>query len=596
MFHIDTLNHVLRIVSGRNDGLAVQGQAPDGTWQPISGAELYVRVQRLASTLQGWGVVKGDRVAILAENRWEWPVIDFAALALGAIDVPLYATVTAEQVGYMLRDCGAKVLFVSTREQLAKLREAGDLPKLEHVVVMDALNDDHMDAAAGDVVAMSALLASGKREQIGNAAFEKLLSAVQPSDPATIIYTSGTTGEPKGVVLTHGNFAANLNVSTCDFHFDESDSCISFLPLSHVTARHVDYALLCHGASLAYLAKFDQLPAAMKALRPTVFVAVPRVYEKIRHAVESKSAGSAVRSRLLRLAQAIGSKHRDETLRGEAPKELAWKMADKVVYAKIREAFGGRVKTFIAGGAPLGFDTTTWFADAGIRILEGYGLSETSPVIALNTPTASRIGSVGRVLPNLETRLAGDGELEVRGPSVFTEYWRREQETGEAFTADGYFKTGDIGTLDSEGFLTITDRKKELLKTSGGKLIAPQPIENRLKSNPLVAYAAVVGDNQKFASVLLSPNFEALEGWAKGKGLGASDRGALVREGKVRQLYQEIVDGVNGKLAQYETMKKMIVVPEEWGIESGELTPSMKLKRRVIERNYAEQIRSFYQD
>ena len=585
MFQLETLNDVLRLACERGERTAMQYQAADGSWQRISGDELRRRVHALTNVLQRWGVRKGDRIVLLSENRWEWPVVDFAALAHGAVDVPLYATVTAEQVGYMLRDCGAKIAFVSTREQLQKLRQAGDLPTLEHIVLMD-------DDAVVGAESFSGLM----QERVAAHAEEAATSQVMASDPATIIYTSGTTGEPKGVVLTHGNFAANLNVSTLDFNFDESDSCISFLPLSHVTARHVDYVLLARGASLAYLAKFDQLPTAMKELRPTVFVSVPRVYEKIRHAVESKAGASPVRSRLLKLAQSIGSVHRDETLQGVSPSGLAWKIADGLVFAKVREAFGGRVRTFIAGGAPLGLETTGWFGDVGIRVLEGYGLTETSPVIALNTPKASRLGTVGRVLPNLEARLAADGELEVKGPSIFETYWQHPKETAEAFTADGYFKTGDIGTIDADGFLTITDRKKELLKTSGGKLIAPQPIENRLKGNALIAHAALVGDGQKFASVLLSPNFEALDGWAKSRGVNTGDRGALVRDAKVQQLYQDIVNQVNGTLAQYETMKKVAVVPEEWSIESGELTPSMKLKRRVIESNYAGQIRSFYQE
>ena len=585
MFHLETLNDVLHLACGRGEGTALQYQSADGSWQAISGDELRLRVERLACRLQERGVRKGDRIALLSENRWEWPVVDFAALSLGAIDVPLYATVTAEQVGYMLRDSGAKIAFVSTQEQLDKLRSADDLPALRRVVLMD-------DGAGDGVESFAALM----QEQGGSNPRSVAQADVTGADPATIIYTSGTTGEPKGVVLTHGNIAANLNVSTLDFHFDETDSCISFLPLSHVTARHVDYVLLARGASLAYLPKFDQLPAAMKALRPTVFVAVPRVYEKIRHAVESKAGASAMRSRLLRLAQHVGHRHQSETLRGDAPTGLAWTSVDKQVFSKIRDAFGGRVRTFIAGGAPLGLETTGWFADAGIRILEGYGLTETSPVIALNTPTASRMGTVGRVLPNVETRFAADGELEVKGPSVFSEYWQHAKETAEAFTHDGFFKTGDIGRVDADGFLIITDRKKELLKTSGGKLIAPQPIENRLKNNPLIAHAAMVGDGQKFASVLVSPNFEALDDWAKRKGMGTSNRGMLACDAKVQQLYQEIVDGVNGTLAPYETMKKVIVVPEEWSIETGELTPSMKLKRRVIESNYADQIRSLYQD
>jgi long-chain acyl-CoA synthetase len=346
---------------------------------------------------------------------------------------------------------------------------------------------------------------------------------------------------------------------------------------------------------VAYCPKFDLLPEAMKALRPTIFVAVPRVYEKIRQAVEGKSAASPVKSAILKWALATGKAHRQQTLDGKTPTGLGWKLANRLVFGKIREAFGGRVEVFIAGGAPLGMDTAAWFADAGIRIFEGYGLSETSPVIALNYPKAHRIGTVGKPLPNVECRLAGDGELEVKGPSVFGGYWKKEKETAEVFTADGWFRTGDIGKLDKDGFLSITDRKKELLKTSGGKFIAPQPIENKLKANTLVAHAAMVGDKHKFACVLISPNFAALEPWAKGQGI-SGDHVSLVKDPKVIKLYQEIVDKVNAELPSYESMKRMHVVPDEWSVEGNELTPSMKLKRRVVEKKYEKEIAEFYAD
>jgi long-chain acyl-CoA synthetase len=353
---------------------------------------------------------------------------------------------------------------------------------------------------------------------------------------------------------------------------------------------------MCNGATVAYCPKFDLLPAAMKVLKPTIFVAVPRVYEKIRQAVEGKSAASPVKSKILSWALATGKAHRQETLEGKTPAGMGWKLANKLVFGKIREAFGGNAGVFISGGAPLGMDTAGWFADAGIRIFEGYGLTETSPVIALNYPNAHKIGTVGKALSNMECRFAADGELEVKGPSVFVGYWKKEKETAEVFAENGWFRTGDIGKLDGEGFLSITDRKKELLKTSGGKFIAPQPIENKLKANTLVAHAAMVGDKHKFACVLISPNFAALEGWAKGQGVSVGDHAALVKDPKVVKVYQEIVDKVNGGLPSYESMKRMCVVPDEWSVEGGELTPSMKLKRRVVEKKYEKQIAEFYAD
>jgi long-chain acyl-CoA synthetase len=589
MWQIATINEAFLKVAGRGDKVVWRWQDTDGAWKPITAAEMYGRVRALAGVLAGWGVGKGDRVALLSENRWEWPVADFAVLALGAVDVPLYMTLTPEQVGYMLRDSGAKVAVVSNQEQLDRVRAAGELPALEHTVVMDSF-----DGAGAE--SFAALLAGAEGLQARDAAFDAMVRAVQPDDLATIIYTSGTTGEPKGVMLTHGNLASNISLSTKPFGFTEKDSCISFLPLSHVTARHLDYGLMCDETTLAYCPKFDLLKDAMQAVRPTVFVAVPRVYEKIRQGVEGKSHG--LKKRILNWALDVGKAHRQQTLEGTLPGGLSWALADKLVFSKIRAAFGGRVRLFVAGGAPLGMDTAGWFADVGIRILEGYGLTETSPVIALNTPQKYRMGTVGPVLANVEVRFAADGELEVRGPSVFKGYWNKPQETAETFTEDGWLKTGDIGNLDADGFLSITDRKKELLKTSGGKLIAPQPIENKLKAHVLVGNAALVGDKHKFACVLISPNFAVLESWAKVKGLTvtATDHAALVNDAKVLARYQRIINEVNATLAPYETIKRLAVVADEWSIETDELTPSMKLKRRVVEQKYAAEIAAFYAD
>ena len=589
MFDLKTVNDVLGLVTGRGDSVVMSWQDADGGWKPITSNELYGRVRALADVLRGWGVGKGDRVALLSENRWEWAVTDFAVLAVGGVDVPLYPTLTPEQIGYMLRDSGAKVAVVSSQAQYDKVVAAGDLPELEHVVVMDA-------GEFSGTESFGVVMESAKAKQAGDATFDAMVKEAKPEDLATIIYTSGTTGEPKGVMLTHGNLASNINYSTGPMGFGDRDSCISFLPLSHVTARHLDYAMMCHGARVAYCPKFDLLPVAMKAVKPTILVAVPRVYEKIRQAVEGKSALSPVKSKILSWAVGTGRKHRAEVLVDKKPGGVSWKIADKLVFSKIREAFGGCAEVFISGSAPLGMDTAGWFADVGIRIFEGYGLTETSPVISLNFPNAHRIGTVGKALKNVECRFAEDGELEVRGPSIFQGYWKKEKETAEAFTPDGWFKTGDIGNIDKDGYLSITDRKKELLKTSGGKFIAPQPIENKLKANVLVSQAALVGDKHKFACVLISPNFAALEGWARGQGIATSDHAALVKDAKVVKAYQEIVDKVNMGLANFESMKRVSVVPEEWSVEDGTLTPSMKLKRRVVEQRYAKEIGAFYSD
>ena len=354
--------------------------------------------------------------------------------------------------------------------------------------------------------------------------FDALVRSVEPDDLATLIYTSGTTGEPKGVALTHGNIAANQNVAAVDFGFNSSDACISFLPLSHVTARALDYVMYNYGAQVAYCSQFDKLPQAMKEVRPTVIVGVPRVFEKIRQAVEQKATQSPVKKRMLAWAIGLGSRFADTVYDGRQPCSMLWKLANKLVYSKVREAFGGRVRVFVSGGAPLGIDTAQWFASAGIALWEGYGLTETSPVIALNTPIHHRMGSVGMPLPNIELKFADDGELLVRGPSVFSGYWQKPPPPPSVFDAEGWFRTGDIAHLDADGFLSITDRKKELLKTSGGKLVAPQPIENKLKNSVLVAQAALVGDRHKFICALISPNFAALEEWARHHGIDASTR------------------------------------------------------------------------
>ena len=589
MFEFKTVNDVFALAGGRGDTIAMQTQDANGEWKTISSKELYGRVRALTDVLTAWGIRRGDAVALLSENRWEWPVTDFATLALGGVVVPLYPTLTAEQIGYMLRDSEAKIAFVSSMEQYEKVQAAGNLPALEHVVVMDAGEHPNAESFAN-------LMAGAEGKQERDAAFDARAAEVGPGDLMTIIYTSGTTGEPKGVMLTHGNLATNLNYSTATIGMTSADVAISFLPLSHITARHVDYALMAHGAQLAYLPRFDLLAAAMKAVKPTIFVAVPRVYEKIKQGVTAKSAGSPVKMRILNWALGTGNKNREAVLVGQEPQGLFYKLANKLVYSKIREAFGGRAKIFISGGAPLGMDTAGWFADVGIRIYEGYGLSETSPVIACNTPDQHRIGSVGKPLPNVQCRFAEDGELEVKGPSIFSGYWKKEKETADSFTDDGWFKTGDIGNVDSDGFLSITDRKKELLKTSGGKLIAPQPIENKLKANSLVAEAALVGDKHKFACVLIAPNFAALNSWAQGNGVTTTDRKQLVTDPKVVALYQGIVTQVNGTLAHFEDIKRVSLVPDEWSIEAGELTPSMKLKRRVIEKKYAAEIAEFYKD
>ncbi len=414
---------------------------------------------------------------------------------------------------------------------------------------------------------------------------------IDPDDLATLIYTSGTTGTPKGVMLTHGNIASNLNVSLNMYEFDKDDLCISFLPLSHVTARHLDYALFYAGVPLAYCPVIDDLPRTMREVHPTLIVAVPRVYEKVYNQVQNKAHG--VKRVLIQWALRVGATNRQTILRGETPTSLSWKVADALVFSKIREGLGGRARVFVSGGAPLGKEIATWYADVGIRIHEGYGLTETSPVIALNNPINHRLGTVGKPMPNVEVRIADDGEVLVRGPSIFKGYWKMPEETAAVFE-DAWFKTGDIGGIDEDGYLSITDRKKDLIKTSGGKFIAPQPIENSLKVNQYISEAALLGDKRRFPAVLIIPSFEDLEQWAQHHGVKFSSRRELVRSHQVQSLYQGIVEELNNNLAQFEKLKKVFVVPEEPSIADGTLTPSMKLRRRHLTDRYKKEIDALY--
>jgi long-chain acyl-CoA synthetase len=588
---LSTINDLFLRVAAAGNPRAILWQDEFGNWQPISSDQIYQRVHALAKALLDWGETKGSSIALISENRWEWGISDFAILAIGAVNVPIYPTLTGEQIAVLLQDAGCRTAIVSTRQQFEKLTAVRGQTQLQRVLIMDSA------APPQGAIPFSEVLAGADAGGFTrDAVFEALARSINPGDLATLIYTSGTTGEPKGVMLTHGNVATNQNFAVNDFSFDQSDCCISFLPLSHITARALDYAMYKSGAQVAYCSQFDKLPQAMKEVRPTVFVGVPRVYEKIRQEVERRAALSPIRSRFLAWAIGVGTRTQSVVYAGGSPTSTAWKLSRKLVYGKVREAFGGRVRVFISGGAPLGIDTAKWFASAGIPVWEGYGLTETSPVIAINSPAKQKMGSVGQPLPNVELRFADDGELLVRGPSIFSGYWNKPGANSECFDAEGWFKTGDIAHLDSDNFLFITDRKKELLKTSGGKLVAPAAIENRLKNSRLVAQAALIGDKHKFLSALISPNFAALEEWAGQQGISHGDRRSLVANDRVIALYGEIVREANGGLASFETVKRFRVVPDEWSQDSGELTPSMKLKRRVIIAKYASVVDALYAD
>ena len=552
-------------------------------WLPISSRQLYQHVIGIARSLRASGIGPGDRVAILSENRPEWAVTDFASMLLHAADVPIYPTLTAEQTLAILQDSGARLAFVSTVEQLKKVLAIKDCTAIEKVVVMD-------DVPTPEAIPMQAFMRnpdSGRDHEM-----DVCGKKVGPDDLATIVYTSGTTGIPKGVMLTHGNLATNLFYAADYFDLAPGQIGLSFLPLSHVTARHLDYVLFNSGVTIAYCPTFSLMPQYLAEIRPTIFVGVPRVYEKIRAKV-LHDAAAGFKRKICDWAMGVGRSHRDEILAGKQPTSPSWKLANVLVYSKIRRAMGGRVRGFVSGGAALGRDLAGWFADMGIRIHEGYGLTETSPVIAINCPKAHRLGTVGKVLANLECKIAADGEILVRGPSVFKGYWNKPEDTCNAFE-DGWFKTGDIGELDAGGFLTITDRKKDLQKTSGGKFISPQPIEMKLTNSAMVAYAAVFAEGRKFASAVLAPEFAALEEWAQARAMSYASRQQLIEDPKVQALYEEIVAEVNKNLAQYETIKNFALVPDEFNIADGQLTASWKMRRRAIEERYRTQIEALY--
>jgi long-chain acyl-CoA synthetase len=582
-----TLNEIFFAAVAHNLERAMLYRAED-KWLPVSSADFQGNVARTARELQKWGIRKGDRVAILSENRPEWSTADFAILLLGAVTVPVYATLTPEQTGYTLRDSGAIAIFVSTELQLRKVQSILPQTQIQRIVVMDRLSLTK-DCPA-KLASMSEIVAQDPATL--DPQIESLARSIQSDDLATIIYTSGTTGVSKGAMLTHGNMASNILCSLLGFNVHPGLTSISFLPLSHVTARHVDISMVYHGVTLAYCPFIENLPQAFLEVHPSICVSVPRVYEKIYAKTETTARGFPKRA-IYDWALSVGRAHEPEILTGKIPTAVSWKLADKLVFSKIREGLGGRAECFISGGAPLGRELAEWFATVGIRIHEGYGLTETSPVIAVNTPINHRIGTVGKILPNLEARIAEDGEILVRGPSVFKGYWNRPEETQNAFQ-NGWFKTGDIGNIDADGYLSVTDRKKELIKTSGGKFIAPQPIENSIKLNPLVGTAVVVGDKRKFACVLISPNFVSLEEWARTNSVSFSSRAELVSHSRVQALYQEIVAGVNKSLARFETLKRVMLVPDEFTAENGALTPTLKLRRRVVEERYRKQIEEVY--
>jgi len=565
-----------------------------GAYQPISHRSLADRVRHVAFGLRALGVGSGNRVAILSENRPEWAIADYACLLGGVADVPIYPTLPAEQIAYILRDSGAVAIFVSTSEQAEKIRcVRGELPALQHLIVFDE------NAAKDGDIRIAALEAKGAASMTPDAAAQLRAEAlaIKPDQIATIIYTSGTTGEPKGAMLTHGNIASNVSAVIDLLEMGPTDSSLSFLPLSHILERMFDYLMFASGVSIAYVESMDTIAANMKEIRPTIVVSVPRIYEKIHARITDTAirAGGAKRAIFL-WARAVGEKWTDEMLSGRTPGTLLalkHRIADKLVFSKVRAAVGGRLRYFVSGGAPLSPEIHRFFYAAGLKILEGYGLTETSPVIAVNTPTIFTIGTVGPPIPGAEVKIAADGEILTRGPHVMKGYFNHPDATAEAIDPDGWFRTGDIGTLQ-DGLLRITDRKKDIIVTAGGKNIAPQPIENQVKTNKYVAQAVMIGDRRKFPLILVVPNFDQLERWATYKNIPSKDHQDLINNPLVRaKMEREVIGGLE-QFAHYEKPKKVVLLEHDFTIDSGELTPTLKVKRRTVDRKYRALIDAAY--
>jgi long-chain acyl-CoA synthetase len=567
-----------------------------GAWHPISAEDFGFTVRALSLGLNALGLQPGDRVAILSENRPEWPMADYAIVCAGAWSVPLYPTLPSGQIAALLQNCGARAIFVSTAEQLAKIGAIrAQCPALEYVILLEGTA---APGPAGQLTFPQVVDKGRPTLEMNPGIFEQRAARVRPDDVATIIYTSGTTGEPKGAMLTHHNFVSNV-VACCEVVPIRGDAtAISFLPLSHVFERMIDYAYAYRASTIAYAESIDKLRDNLLEVNPQCFAAVPRVYEKV-HAriLERADKGSGLQKKIFRWALEVGRARLAYDARGESlPGGLAWKvkLADRLVFGKIRRALGTRFVFAVSGGAPLSRDLAEFFLGAGVTIYEGYGLTETSPVICVNGPKAWRLGTVGRPIPGVEVRIAADGEILTRGPHIMKGYYKKPEATAEAIDPDGWFHTGDIGRLDADGYLSITDRKKDLIVLAGGKKAAPQPIENELKRSPFVGMPIVIGDRQKFLAVLIVPNFDRLKEWAAAENL-AVDWAAIDANPAIRRLYQGEIDSYNAEKPHHEQIRAFALLPHDLTIEDGSMTPTLKVKRRILENRYQGLIEGMYQ-
>ena len=566
-----------------------------GRYAPLSSEEVATGVRHLALGLAGLGCKTGEKVVLLAENGPWWLMADFASLCLGAATVPIYPTLVPEQIKYIIQDSDAAVVLCSSPELWAKIAAIRDeLTKVRHFVVF-------YDAAPAGALSLKDVLARGRTADARDPAlFEKSALAVRPKDLASLIYTSGTTGVPKGVMLSHANFLSNIKTLSDLVAFGHPDVVLSFLPLSNVLERMVTWSFLYKGCSIAYAESVESVAANLLEVRPHIMVSVPRLFEKLYAKImDNVLLGSLGKRKIFAWAVRVGTEHSRLALAKKSiPGGLRRKrtLAHKLVFSKILEKTGGRVRFFVSGGAPLSRDIAEFFHAIGLVILEGYGLTETAPVLAVNTFEATRFGTVGKVVPGVEVRIAPDGEILAKGPNVMAGYYNKEAETREVFDAEGWFHTGDIGHLDADGFLVITDRKKDLIITAGGKNVAPQLIENLLKRNPYIANAVVVGGKRKFISALIVPNFEKLEEYARQKQIAFASPAELAGRDDIRAFLLEEIDRSTPHLAPYEKIKKIVVLGRDFELEREELTPTLKVKRNKVEEKYKDLLDALYKE
>jgi long-chain acyl-CoA synthetase len=564
-----------------------------GIYQKISHREVERRVRHAAIGLGTLGVKRFDRVAILSENRPEWAITDYACLTTGVTDVPIYPTLPPDQIAYVLKDSGAVAIFVSTAEQAAKIGAIrSQLPSLLHVISFDEVGP----AADMTLAGLEQRGAAAETPQTV-ADYRAGSEAVEPDDLATLIYTSGTTGNPKGVMLSHNNIRSNVEATRDLFVVEPGDVALSFLPLSHIFERMGDYLMWTRGIGIAYAESLDTVPVNMAEVRPTMVFSVPRLYEKMyARVLQNALSGGFLKKKIFFWARDVAEQWADVKLAGGEPRGMLarkYALAQKLVFSKLKARTGGRLRYFVSGGAPLAPEINKFFYAAGLVILEGYGLTETSPVIGVNTPQHFRIGTIGRPVAGVEVKIAPDGEILARGPGIMKGYYNNPEATAEVMDEDGWFHTGDIGEL-RDGFLAITDRKKDIIVTAGGKNIAPQPVENLVKTNKYVSQAVMIGDKRRFPSMLIVPNFEQLEAWAKRKNFIWTDRTQLIRMPAVQAKMDEEVLGMLSELAQYERPKKIALLENDFSLERGEMTPTQKVKRRVVDRNYKDVIDEIY--